>query len=123
MTPDEQRQFVADRMDSDLQFILSDCGVSLDGMVAVSRRFGTLKKFNAIGDSRADVRAACLHDFAIAQDTPDNRAEVAAIVSAWESAQEYVSKELELRAEAKVTGQPRNLQTHERQAMLRWITE
>lgn len=121
MTPDEQRQFVADRMDSDLQFILSDCGVSLDGMVAVSRRFGTLKKFNAIGDSRADVRAACLHDFAITQDTPDDRAEVAAIVSAWESAQEYVSKELELRAEAKVTGQPRNLQTHERQAMLRAV--
>ena len=74
-----------------------------------------------LGDDRAAIRAACLHDFAIPQDTPDNRAQVAAVVSAWETAQEYVAKETEIRAEAKVLGQPRVLQTHERQAMVRAV--
>ena len=43
------------------------------------------------------------------------------MVSAWETAQEYVAKETEIRAEAKVLGQPRVLQTHERQAMVRAV--
>ena len=83
-------------------------------MVAVARRYGSLRRFNALGDDRAAIRTACLHDFALPQDTPDNRAQVAAIVSAWETAQEYVAKETEIRAEAKVLGQPRLLQTHVR---------
>lgn len=41
-----------------------------------------------------------LQDFAIPQDTPNNRAEVAAIVSAFETAKEYAAKEVELRAES-----------------------
>ena len=90
-------------------------------MVAIARRYGSLKRFNALGDDRAGIRAACLADFAIPQDTPDNRAQVAAIVTAWETAQEYVSKEIELRAEAKVLGQPRILQVHERQAMVKAV--
>ena len=85
------------------------------------RRFGTLKRFNALGDDRAAIRAACLADFAIPQDTPDNRAQVAAVVTAWETAQEYVSKEIELSAGSKVLGQPRILQVHERQAMVRAV--
>ena len=55
------------------------------------------------------------------QRTGDNRARVAAIVTVWETAQEYVSKEIELRAEAKVLGQPRVLQVHERQAMVKAV--
>ena len=42
-------------------------------------------------------------------------------MTAWETAQEYVSKEIELRAEAKVLGQPRILQVHERQAMVKAV--
>ena len=42
-------------------------------------------------------------------------------VSAWEVAQEYITKEVEIRAEAKVLGQPRALQVHERQAMLKAV--
>jgi len=121
MNPAEEREFVANNMDSDLHFILGDSGVSLSNMVAVARRFGTLRRFNALADDRAGVRTACLHDFAIPQDTPDNRAQVAAIVTAWETAQEFVAKETEIRAEAKVLGQPRMLQTHERQAMVRAV--
>ena len=121
MTVEEQKEFISTRMDSDLQFVLSDSGVSLESMVAIARHYGTLKKFNAIADTRGEMRTACRQDFAIPQDNPVGRAETASLVAAWESAQEYVSKELELRAEAKVMGQPRNLQTHERQAMIKAI--
>ena len=117
----QQKEYVAAHMDSDLQFVLSDSGVSLEGQVAIARRYGNMRKFRAVGDTRADVRRACLNDFAIPQDTPESRAETAAMVSAWEVAQEYISKEVEIRAEAKVLGQPRALQVHERQAMLKAV--
>jgi hypothetical protein len=117
----QQKEYVAAHMDSDLQFVLSDSGVSLEGQVAIARRYGNMRKFRAVGDTRADVRRACLNDFAIPQDTPESRAETAAVVSAWEVAQEYISKEVEIRAEAKVLGQPRALQVHERQAMLKAV--
>ena len=73
------REFIAQNMDSDLQFILSDSGVSVRRQAAIARRYGSLRKFNAIGDDRAQIRNACLHDFAVAQDTPENRAEVASM--------------------------------------------
>ena len=115
------RELIAQNMDADLQFILSETGVSIHAQAAIARRFGTLRKFNAIGDDRAQLRLACLQDFAILQDTPENRAEVAAIVAAWETAKEFVAKEVELRAEAKVLGQPKILQSHERQSMIRAV--
>ena len=115
------RELIAQSMDADLQFILSETGVSIHSQAAIARRFGTLRKFNAIGDDRAQLRLACLQDFAIPQDTPENRSEVAAIVAAWETAKEFVAKEVELRAEAKVLGQPKILQSHEKQSMIRAV--
>jgi hypothetical protein len=117
----QQKEIIAANMDSDLQFVLSDNGVSLAGQVAVARRYGSLRKFRALGDTRAEIRQACLQDFAIPQDNPADRAETAAVVSAWEVAQEFIQKETEIRAEAKVLGQPRTLQVHERQAMVRAV--
>ncbi len=108
-----QRQFVADNMDSDLQFVMADSGVSLANQVAVSRHYGSMRRFSAIADDRATLRAVCLHDFAIVQDNPAGRARTASIVSAWETAREMIAKEIEIRAEAKILGQPRILQTHE----------
>ena len=121
MDPQAQRDFLRDNMDSDLQFILGESGINLANQVAIARHYGTMRKFNALGDDRTAIRTACLQDFAIPQDTPENRSQVAAIVSAWETAKEFLSKELELRAEAKILGQPKLLQIHERQAMLRAV--
>lgn len=104
---------------SDQQFILSDSGVTVRRQAAIARRYGSLRKFSAIGDDI--IRTACLHDFAVPQDTPENRAEVAAIVAAWEVAKEFVSKEVEIRAEAKVLGQPGILQAHGRQALIKAV--
>ncbi|CAK9003304.1 unnamed protein product, partial [Durusdinium trenchii] len=46
---------------------------------------------------------------------------VASVVVAWETSKEFIAKEVELRAESKVMGQPRVLQVHERQAMIRAV--
>lgn len=121
MTPQEQREHVALHMDADMQFVVSEAGVLLEHQVAISRYYGSLRKFGALADDRAGVRTACLQDFAIPQDTPLNRSQVAAIVTAWETARELIAKETEIRAEAKVMGQPRVLQTHERQAMMKAV--
>ena len=94
MTVEEQKEFVSAHMDSDLQLILGDSGVSLDGQVAIARRFGTARRFNAIADDRAQVRTACLQDFAIGMGTPDERAEVASIVAAWEVAKDSLQRRL-----------------------------
>ena len=121
MDPVAQRQFVQTNMDSDLQFILGESGVMLEHQVAIARHYGNLRKFTALGDDRASIRTSCLQDFAITADTPERRSQIASIVAAWETAKEYMSKEVELKAEAKVLGQPRVLQIHERQAMLRAV--
>ena len=121
MDPVAQRQFVQTNMDSDLQFILGEAGVSLEHQVGIARHYGNLRKFSALGDDRPAIRTACAQDFAIPQDTPEHRSQIASIVAAWETAKEYLAKEVELKAEAKVLGQPRVLQIHERQAMLRAV--
>ena len=121
LTPQEQREYVSEHMDAGMQFVVSEAWVSLDNQVAIARYYGSLRRFGALAEDRAGIRAACLHDFAIPQDTPPNRAQVAAIVTAWETAKELVAKETEIRAEAKVLGQPRILQTHERQAMMKAV--
>ena len=108
------REFVSQNMDSDLQFILGDSGVSVENQAAIARRYRSLRKFSPLGDDRASIRTACLQDFAIPQDT-------AAVVSSSKIAKEFLAKEVELRAEAKVLGQPRILQIHERQAMLKAV--
>ena len=122
MDPAAQLEFVRDNVDADMQFILGESGVSLENQVAIGRHYGTLRKFSALGDDRASIRtSSCLQDFAIPGDTPASRAQTASVVAAWETAKEYMAKEIELKAEAKVLGQPRVLQIHERQAMLRAV--
>ena len=106
MDPAAQREFVRDNVDADMQFILGESGVSLENQVAIGRHYGTLRKFSALGDDRASIRTACLQDFAIPGDTPASRAQTASVVAAWETAKEYMAKEIELKAEAKVLGQP-----------------
>eukprot|EP00435_Cladocopium_sp_Y103_P065408 s26_g27.t1 len=110
MNEAEQEEFAA----ASLQFVLTDSGVTSHGQVSIAPRYGSMRKFRAAGDTRAEVRRACLTDFAILHDTPDSRAEAAAVVSAWEVAQEYNAKEVEIRAEAKVLGQPMQLLVQER---------
>ena len=69
MDPQAQRDFIRDHMDSDLQFILGESGISLANQASIARHYGSMRKFSALGDDRGAIRTACLQDFAIAQDT------------------------------------------------------
>ena len=55
MTPQEQREYVSEHMDADMQFVVSEAGVSLDNQVAIARYYGSLRKFGALADDRAGV--------------------------------------------------------------------
>ncbi|CAE7481147.1 unnamed protein product, partial [Symbiodinium sp. CCMP2456] len=120
VTDDAKRELVTSA-DSDLQFVLGEAALSLDAQYRVVQRHTTLRRFQAIADTRAEARAAGKADFGLADDSPEGRQQIAGIVAAWELARDVISKETETRAEAKVLGQPRILQVTERQAMLKAV--
>eukprot|EP00439_Symbiodinium_sp_Y106_P041418 s7856_g5.t1 len=109
--------------DADLQFVLQEAGASLATMYKVTQIHQTRRRFQAIADTRAQAREAAKADFGVENDTPEGRAQTASVVAAWELAKEYSAKETELKAEAKVLGQKRILQTQERQAMLKAVMD
>ena len=117
---DDKRQLITGA-DSDLQFVLGEAGLSLDAQYRVVQRHTTLRRFQAIADSRAEARVAGKADFGLADDTADGRQQIAGVVAAWELARDVITKETETRAEAKVLGQPRILQVTERQAMIKAV--
>ena len=119
ISPEEKRKRVTDRADVDLQFVLQQSDVDLDTQYAIVEHFPTLRRFSAMGDSRQDIRDTMQKDFAIdAAADLQSRATVASVICAWESSKEYVTKETELKTEARVLGLSRVLQQSERRAML-----
>ena len=119
LTEAEMREYVSSHVDSDLQFVLEDSGVELRWQHNIALLYTSLRRFSAIGDDRAEVRSFAHSDFTIPNDTPQGRAQISAVIAAWEASKGLVAKELETRAESKVLGQPKVLQVHERQAMVR----
>eukprot|EP00439_Symbiodinium_sp_Y106_P017613 s9630_g2.t1 len=101
----------------------AEAGASLATMYKVTQVHQTRRRFQAIADTRAQAREAAKADFGVENDTPEGRAQTASVVAAWELAKEYSAKETELKAEAKVLGQKRILQTQERQAMLKAVMD
>ncbi|CAL1141183.1 unnamed protein product [Cladocopium goreaui] len=70
----------------------------------------------------AEVREALRTDFRIDPATsPETRADVAKVLTAWELSRSMTAKEQELQAETKVLGMPRVLQHTERQAMVKAV--
>ena len=117
----EQKAEVA-KMDSDLQYVLQEASASLSTQYQVALRHQSRRRFQAIADDRAGARVAA-RDFGLDHNSAAGRVEIAAVVAAWELAKEFASKEIELRAEAKVLGHKRVLQVQERQAMLKAVTD
>eukprot|EP00439_Symbiodinium_sp_Y106_P006906 s11981_g1.t1 len=96
----EQKAEVA-KMDSDLQYVLQEASASLSTQYQVALRHQSRRRFQAIADDRAGARVAA-RDFGLDHNSAAGRVEIAAVVAAWELAKEFASKEIELRAEAKV---------------------
>ena len=61
----EMREYVTTHADSDLQFILQDSAVSLRVQHQIAQGYPTLKRFSALGDTRAEVRTAAMADFGL----------------------------------------------------------
>ena len=120
-TEAEMQEAVA-AADSDLQYILQESGATLQTQYRVVQVHASRRRFQAVADTRAEARTAANRDFGIPNDTVEGRAQAAAVVAAWELAKEYTTKEVELKAEAKVLGHKRVVQVQERQAMLRAVT-
>ena len=121
VTDDQKREAIA-KIDADLQYVLGEAGLDLDSQYKVAQVHGTLRRFQACADTRAEARVAADKDFEIATGTAQGRAQVAALVAAWELGREVITKETETRAEAKVLNQPRILQVTERQSMLKAVS-
>jgi hypothetical protein len=122
-TQEEMAKYVAENTDSDLAFIFADSEVGiLYQYKIVVAGFRTLKRFSALEESRAALRAALLADFGLdPASSLEARLNVTLIVNAWEAAREQVTREIQMRAEAKALQQPRPVGHTERTAMRRVV--
>ena len=74
-------------------------------------------------DDRPGVRTALEADFQVRPDNAGNRARIAAVVSAWDTAKHYHEEDVRIRQEARGLGIPRPLPHTDRSAMLRAVEQ
>lgn len=121
-TDQQKRDYISTHMDSDLHYLLEDAGVLLDPQYRIAMLYRTVKHFSAFGDTRADIRTACKDDFNIDPATgAAERAQVAAIITAWEASKEFVAQENKVRAESRALGVSKPLANTDRAAMRRAV--
>ena len=121
MTSEEvMRKAVDDGGTSDLKFIMADCEVSLRAQYElVSNGVTSERKLMNLEESKDKVREVLKTQFGMDGDASlPMRVQVSTILDAWESAKDFVKKENELRAEARSSHEPKEIQGPE-QTMLR----
>ena len=119
ITDEDRRNFLQAEVDADLVFIWDEAGVSLQNQYIVAQNYRSVRKFAAIGDSRADVRTAFQADVPIDPAAgAAQRAELACLVTSWQVASEMTEKEIQSRAEARNLGIPRQVTFTDRNALV-----
>ena len=114
--------YISEHVSSDLQYIWQEADVSLTTQHTLAQHYKTMKVFSSMCDTKAEVRDALRTDFRIDPTaSPETRADVAKVLTAWELSRTMTAKEQELQAETKVLGMPRVLQHTERQAMVKAV--
>ena len=103
ITEEAMRAAVA-MADSDLQFVLQEANASLQTQYKIVQVHQTRRRFQAIADDRAQARTAGAQDFGLDPQTVEGRAQIAAVVAAWEMSKDYAAEESKKRAEAQVLG-------------------
>ena len=117
-----RRAYISEHVSSDLQYIWQEADVSLATQHTLAQHYKTMKVFSSMCDTKAEVREALRTDFRIdPAASPETRADVAKVLTAWELSRTMTAKEQELQAETKVLGMPRVLQHTERQAMVKAV--
>lgn len=109
--------YIAQHVSSDLAYIWDEMGVSLAHQVELGVRYRTVARFAALADSRAEARTALRTDVTLDAATPDGRAALAGLVSAWQSCLDMSEQERKAKAESSVLGLPRPVPANDRLAM------
>ena len=107
--PAARAAWVNTHVDADLQFVFQESGIDEGLQYTLGQHFRTIRRFSAIADDRPGLRAALEADFQVRPDSAVNRARIAAVVSAWDTAKHYHEEDVKIRQEAKGLGIPRPL--------------
>ena len=121
--PGARAEWVHANVDSDLQFVFQESGVGEQLVYDLGQHYRTIRRFSSMADDRGGLRTALQDDFQMRPDTAANRAAIASVVSAWESAKYAHEEEVKLRQEAKSLGAPRPLPHTDRTAMVRAVEQ
>ena len=115
----QRRNFLQREVAADLLFIWDEAGVALEHQYDLGQNYRSIRKFAAIGDTKAEVRAAFTADLGIdIAAGAARRAEMACLVTAWQVGVEVTEKEIQARVEAKNLGVPRQVTHADRIALL-----
>ncbi len=119
VTDADRRDFLQNEVDADLVFVWDEAGVSLNHQYILGQNYRTNRKFAAIGDTRADARAAFQADIPLDPAAGAvQRAELACLVTAWQVSSEMNEKEIQSRVEARNMGIPRQVTFTDRNALV-----
>jgi len=123
IAPDVMREYLEAHVDADLMYIWAENEVGLveQHSLAVAGYTG-LRRFSGLGDSRAGVRGALRSDIRLDGDADAaSRLKVACVIAAWEVSREQLTRETQMRAEAKVQRITKPIGNQDRLAMRRLV--
>ena len=117
--PEARRAWVNANVDSDLQHLWQESGVSEQSQYDIGQLYKSTRLFTAIADDRASLRNVLRTDFGLGTDNAVTRAQIASVVAAWEAAKIGAEEQVKMRMEAQTMGLERPLPQTDRTAMLR----
>ena len=118
---------LAEKGSPDLLFLLTESGCLLEQQYdLVEAGYQTVRRFAGYDDDRARMRAALAADFDldVTAGAPMGKAArlaLASLITAWESAKEFLGRETQLRTEAKALGVTRMVDILDRTSMKRAV--
>lgn len=122
-SPDDMMRELAEKCPADLQYTLVESKVALEQQFdLVTLGYCSTRLFVGMGDDRATVRQGLAADLKLDVSAADPagreaRLALAALVGAWEAAKERTTRENQSRADARINGVPRMVDTLERNSM------
>ena len=119
------RKEVAAQCEADLMYIFEESEVSLRHQwTLVTSGYKNIRRFVGLEESRAGVRTVLMADLGLDPVlVAEDRLQLSILLSAWETAKEQLSHEIQLRAEAKALRQVRPVSNQERISMRRLVEE
>ena len=118
--PAARAAWVNRHVEADLHHVFQESGLDEGLQYTLGQHYRTIRRFSVIADDRPGVRAALEADFQVRPDNAGNRARIAAVVSAWDTAKHYHEEDVKIRQGAKGMGAPCHI---DRSAMLRAVEQ